>query len=106
MLADIADLGGTDPELLADEEFAELLTTAVRADYQAFNRYDLQSRCPHWCRHPRRSAAATTTGSEPMCCGSWERHTAGTFALSLYDGGHFYVNDHVDAVAAQVNADA
>jgi surfactin synthase thioesterase subunit len=33
MLADIADLGGTDPALLADEEFAELLTTAMRADY-------------------------------------------------------------------------
>src|ERR1700729_3585468 len=28
MLADIADLGGTDPALLADEEFAELLTAA------------------------------------------------------------------------------
>lgn len=40
LLADIADLGGTDPELLADEEFSELLTTAVRADYEAFNRYD------------------------------------------------------------------
>ena len=39
LLADIADLGGTDPELLADEEFAELLITAIRADYQAINRY-------------------------------------------------------------------
>src|ERR1700727_491512 len=40
VLAELADLGGTDPELLADEEFSELLTTAMRADYQAFNRYE------------------------------------------------------------------
>src|ERR1700758_4327695 len=40
LLADIADLGGTDPDLLADDEFAELITTAVRADYRAINRND------------------------------------------------------------------
>jgi surfactin synthase thioesterase subunit len=25
--------------------------------------------------------------------------------LFLYDGGHFYLNEHIDAVAARVNAD-
>ncbi len=39
MLADIVDLGGTDARLLEDEDFLELLLPAVRADYQAFNRY-------------------------------------------------------------------
>lgn len=103
LLADIADLGGTDPELLADEEFSELLTTAVRADYRAFNGYDpspdvridsdihvLGGRDDH--------RIATDVLQR------WEGHTAGSFAMSLYDGGHFYVYDHVDAVAAQVNA--
>jgi hypothetical protein len=32
-------------------------------------------------------------------------YTAGSFQLSFYDGGHFYVNEHIEAVAAQVNAD-
>jgi surfactin synthase thioesterase subunit len=35
----------------------------------------------------------------------WETHTAGAFELSLYDGGHFYLNEHLDDVAARVNAD-
>ncbi len=39
LLVDIADFGGTDADLLADPEFAELLVTAMRADYQAINRY-------------------------------------------------------------------
>ncbi|HEV7361673.1 MAG TPA: alpha/beta fold hydrolase [Mycobacterium sp.] len=103
VLADLADLGGTDPELLADEEFSELLTTAMRADYQAFNRYD--------------PSPDIRIGTDIHVLGGrddhrietdvlrlWERHTAGSFELSLYDGGHFYVYDHVEAIAAQVNA--
>ncbi|RAU91800.1 thioesterase [Mycobacterium colombiense] len=103
LLADIADLGGTDPELLADEEFSELLTTAVRADYQAFNGYDPSP-------DVRIGADIHVLGGHDdhrIATGvlrQWERHTAGSFALSLYDGGHFYVYDHVQAIAAQVNA--
>ncbi|PRC50230.1 thioesterase, partial [Mycobacterium sp. ITM-2017-0098] len=39
LLADIVDLGGTDARLLDDDDFLQLLLPAVRADYQAFNRY-------------------------------------------------------------------
>ena len=42
VLADMIDLGGTDPVLLEDEEFVELLVKAVQADYQALNAYS----CP------------------------------------------------------------
>lgn len=103
LLADIADLGGTDPELLADEEFSELLTTAVRADYQAFNGYDPSPDVRIGAdihvlggHHDHRIATGVLR--------QWERRTAGSFAMSLYDGGHFYLYDHVETVAAQVNA--
>ena len=39
-------------------------------------------------------------------CGSGRSTPPASFELFLYDGGHFYLNDHVEAVAAQVNADA
>jgi surfactin synthase thioesterase subunit len=105
LLADMADLGGTDPDLLADQEFAELLTTAVRADYRAINRYDCARGvriradiCVLGARDDHRVDAAALR--------LWESHTAGAFELSLYDGGHFYLNEHIDAVAARVNANA
>jgi surfactin synthase thioesterase subunit len=104
VLADLADLGGTDPELLADEEFSELLATAMRADYQAFNRYDPSPDI-------RIAADIHVLGGRDDhrididVLRQWERHTAGSFGLSLYDGGHFYVYDHVDAIAARVNTD-
>ena len=105
LLADIADVGATDPDLLADEEFAELITTAVRADYQAINRYAC-------ARGVRIRADVCVLGAhdddrvDAEALRLWERHTAGAFELFLYDGGHFYLNEHIDAVAAQVNADA
>ncbi len=105
LLADIADLGGTDPELLADEEFAELLATAVRADYRAVNRYE----CAPGVRiraDIRVLGARDDHRVDPAALRLWEKHTAGAFELFLYKGGHFYLNEHIEAVARRVNADA
>ncbi len=104
LLADIADLGGTDPELLADEEFAELITTAVRADYQAVNRYD----CAPGVRIRADIGVLGARDDhrvDPAALRLWENHTAGAFELTLYDGGHFYLDEHLDAVAGRVNDD-
>ncbi|MGH3675901.1 MAG: thioesterase II family protein [Mycobacterium sp.] len=102
LLADMVDLGGTDPRLLADADFVDLLLPAVRADYQAFNRYSCG-------RYVAIGADLHTLGgrsdhriSEDMLQ-EWKFHTAGAFTLSLFDGGHFYVNDHVDAVAQLID---
>ncbi|MEZ0367303.1 thioesterase II family protein [Mycobacterium sp. pUA109] len=102
--ADMADLGGTDPRLLADEEFAELLTVAVRGDYHALNRY----RCgPDVAIRADIHAVGGRTDHrvDAESLRRWARHTTGAFGLSFYDGGHFYLNEHIEAVAAQVNAD-
>jgi surfactin synthase thioesterase subunit len=105
LLVDIADLGGTDADLLADEEFAELLVTAVRSDYQVINRYN--------CLPDTRIAAdISVLGArddhrvDATELQRWEDHTDGAFDLSWYHGGHFYLDEHINAVAARVNADA
>jgi surfactin synthase thioesterase subunit len=103
LLAELADLGGTDPALLEDDEIAELLTAAMHADYQAINRYDCAAGVRiradigvlGACDDHRVDVAALRL---------WEHHTTGAFELSLYDGGHFYLNERIDAVAARVNA--
>ena len=99
----MVDLGGTDPRLLADEDFVELLVRAVRADYEAFNRYscgpDVRIRADihvlggsHDHRVDRAHVAAL---------GDPHRERV---HLLMFDGGHFYVNEHTDAVAELVNA--
>jgi mycobactin phenyloxazoline synthetase len=104
VVADMVDLGGTDPVLLEDEEFVELLVKAVQADYRALNVYS--------CRPDVRiSADIHAVGgnrdhriSREMLAG-WETHTSGRFTLSDFDGAHFYLNDHLDAVVRMVSAD-
>ena len=103
ILAEMVDLGGTDPQLLADDDFVELLLMAVRADYAAFNRYE--------CAADIRIAADIhTLGGErdhridEDMLRRWQAHTGGAFTVSMFDGGHFYLNEHTGEVAELVNA--
>lgn len=104
VLADMLYLGGTDQRLLDDEDFLELLVRAVRADYQAMARYSC--------------AAEVRIGADIHALGGtddhrvardhlqrWGIHTTGRFTADLFDGGHFYLDDHVDTVAQLVSAD-
>jgi len=104
LLLDVADLGGTDADLLADPEFAELLVTAIRSDSQAINRYSCDSDV-----RIRADISALGADGDPRVSAAnlelWGDHTAGAFDLSWYDGGHFYLDNHIDAVIARVNAD-
>ncbi|MBE1549023.1 surfactin synthase thioesterase subunit [Mycobacterium sp. OAS707] len=102
VLADMVDLGGTDPRLLADEDFVDLLLRAVRADYEAFNRYSCAP-------DVRIDADIHVLGGshdhrvDRDMLQRWETHTEGVFTLLMFDGGHFYLNEHTDAVAELVN---
>lgn len=104
LLADLTDLGGTDPQLLADEEFAELVTIAARSDYAVLNRYH----CPAGVRIRGDIHAVAGRHDHRVDVRSlreWAAHTEGAFTLSLFDGGHFYVNQHIDALANRVITD-
>jgi surfactin synthase thioesterase subunit len=102
VVADMVDLGGTDPRLLADEDFVELLIRAVLADYEAFNRYscapDVQIRADI---HVLGGSHDHRVDRDMLQ--RWEAHTAKAFTLLMFDGGHFYINEHTDAVAELVN---
>ncbi|MDY6995246.1 MAG: thioesterase domain-containing protein [Actinomycetota bacterium] len=101
LIADIVDLGGTDARLLDDEDFLELLLPAVRADYRAFHGYQCG-------RDVRIGADIHVLGGrddhrvELNQLHGWEFHTDSAFTLTMFDGGHFYVDDHLDEVAELV----
>lgn len=104
LLADLADMGGTDPRLLADEEFAELLTNAARCDYEVLNRYD----CGAGVRIHADIHAVGGRQDRRVDARSlhrWARHTDGSFTSSFFDGGHFYINEHINTMANRVITD-
>lgn len=103
IVASMVDLGGTDPLLLADEDFIDLLVRAVRADYLALNRYA----CEPEVRI--RADIHTLAGRDDHRVSQdvlrrWQSHTEGAFTSSVLHGGHFYINDNFDAVAELINA--
>jgi mycobactin phenyloxazoline synthetase len=105
VLADMLDLGGTDPELLEDEEFVELLVQAVRADYRALNAYS----CGPDVRIGADIHAIGGDGDHRITrdmLAAWRTHTSGRFTQTGFAGGHFYLSDHLDALARMVGADA
>lgn len=102
ILAEMVDLGGTDPALLADDDFVELLLTAVRADYAAFNRYACDAEVTIAADIYALGGESDHRISEDMLR-RWEAHTTGAFTCSMFDGGHFYLNSQLEDVAELVN---
>jgi surfactin synthase thioesterase subunit len=102
--AELADLGGTDPRLLADDDFVELLLQAIRADYRAWNRYacepGVQIDADIYAVGGRRDHRITEAQLR-----AWQTHTRNAFVLSLFDGGHFYLNDHTEVLGELMGAD-
>lgn len=102
IIAEMVDLGGTDAQLLADEDFVELLLMAVRADYAAFNRYSCGA-------DVRVGVDIHTLGGrrdhriDENMLRRWESHTTGAFTCSMFDGGHFYINEHTADIAELIN---
>lgn len=75
---------------------------AVRADYRALSGYTCGSDEQidadiHALRGDRDHRIS------PQWSQRWASHTTGRFTLSTFEGGHFYLDDHLDEVAALVS---
>ncbi|GAA3892217.1 thioesterase II family protein [Streptomyces sedi] len=101
LVAEIRTLNGTDPAFLEDEELLRMILPVVRNDYRAIETYRYQS-------GPRLSCPLTALlGDADPKAGideamGWRDHTTGAFHFLSYPGGHFYLNDRIDAVGRQI----
>lgn len=104
IIADLRELGGTDPLLLEDPEFVELLVPAIRADYQALNRY---TSVPGDSIDVDISVIGAERDDrvELVALKRWEAHTARRFDMHLLDGGHFFLFENLDDVVKIVSSD-
>ncbi|TXS01738.1 thioesterase [Streptomyces sp. col6] len=97
LIARVRSLGGTDPAVLADPDLLDLVLPALRGDYAALAGYVPGGgtlACP---------VVALTGDSDPEAppqdVRAWSEHTTGPFELRVLTGGHFFLNDHLPAVA-------
>ncbi|KJS52935.1 thioesterase II family protein [Streptomyces rubellomurinus] len=103
LLREITRLGGTDERILAVPALREVILPSLRADYTAIETY----RCEPDATVPQ-PIIALVGESDPNAtvdqAAPWARHTTGGFDLRVFPGGHFYVAEQVEAVAALITA--
>ncbi|MFG2622739.1 thioesterase II family protein [Streptomyces sp. NPDC048507] len=101
VLAEVRGLGGTDRATLENPEILEMVLPALRADYRALATYEWRP------AEPLATPVSVLVGdADPVVtveeARRWREHTRGAFDLRVFRGGHFYLNDHLDGVAAAV----
>ncbi|TCK24583.1 thioesterase II family protein [Pseudonocardia endophytica] len=97
-------LNGTSAEVLASRDIMRMALPALKADYAAVDAYS----CPATATVDAPILALGGDADPIVTPGDlygWAAHTTGGLSVTLFAGGHFYLNDDVDLVAGAV-ADA
>lgn len=103
LVAELRKLSGTDTALLDDEELLQMILPAIRGDYRAIERYrytpGLTVNCPISALVGEADPRATLDEVR-----AWAGHTTAPFDLHTFEGGHFYLAEKTDEVAAVIRA--
>ncbi|MBF6286126.1 thioesterase II family protein [Nocardia cyriacigeorgica] len=98
LLDHLAALNGTGTDVLASREIMRMTLPALKADYAAFDRYD----CGPDVKIQARMHILGGSDDEHVTARhlrDWAQHSDRDVTVSLFDGGHFYLNDHVADIA-------
>jgi surfactin synthase thioesterase subunit len=97
ILNHLAALEGTDTVVFANREVMRLALPVIKADYAAFDAYscapDIKVVAPIHVMAGDQDPDITLGDLY-----GWGKHT-GTIKVTMFDGGHFYLLSHIDAVA-------
>lgn len=105
LIAEVRRLAGTNARVFDDEELVRMVLPAIRADYRAAETYRYRPgpalSCP---------LTALTGDADPKASveevGQWRERTTGPFSLRVFSGGHFFLSDNRNAVAAVVSGES
>jgi pyochelin biosynthesis protein PchC len=97
MLARLEKLGGLQVEAMANPELREVVLPILRADYRLIETYrpareqrmDVPVLAAVGDRDPEVAVADVQ---------AWQEATTGDFTLEIFDGDHYYVDDHAETL--------
>lgn len=92
LVEELRSVGGTDPVYLENKHLRASILFAVRGDYTAVETHPRSSGvldCPLTMLVGDDDPHTTVAEAE-----HWRDHTAGDFALRVFEGGHFYLDQH------------
>ncbi|MEU7699641.1 alpha/beta fold hydrolase [Streptomyces sp. NPDC039028] len=101
LVAKLAELQGTDPRVLADEEVLRMALPAIRNDYRAAATYTWRPGAPLAC-----PITVLTGSADPHVptdgALAWHGLTTGETAFRSFPGGHFYLTEQAEAVCRTI----
>jgi pyochelin biosynthetic protein PchC len=104
ILSDMAELGGTQSEVLNEPDLREMLLHILRNDYLLIDRY----RPPSDAAPIGADILALIGDSDPQVdekqVKAWASVTTGAFEWCAFPGGHFYLTDHARRVVELATA--
>ncbi|WP_327713895.1 alpha/beta fold hydrolase (plasmid) [Streptomyces sp. NBC_00464] len=102
IIDELRSVGGTDPVYLENKHLRASILFAVRGDYTAIETHPratgVRLDCPITMLVGTEDPHTTIAEAE-----AWEQHTTGEFALHVFQGGHFYLDEHRQKVADLVS---
>ncbi|MEZ0492065.1 thioesterase II family protein [Kineococcus sp. TBRC 1896] len=101
LVAEVVRLGGTSPEVLADEGFRRLVLGYVRADYRLVETYVPRRRVPLTCPVTAYVGDADPEVT-PQQAARWADVTAAGCDVRTFPGDHFYLVPQRRAVVADL----
>lgn len=100
----IIEYKGFPSELLENSEFMGIVLPILRADFQVSECFDRENR--DLIAPISGPLLALGARSDPWLnkntLEGWRDYTAGTFSSHWFEGGHFYINDHIHAIVERV----
>lgn len=101
LVTEVMSMDAAASELLADETFLELVMPAIRNDYAAVAHYRYVAgpdvSCPIVALVGDTDSHVTRDQAQ-----AWAGHTSGPFELRSFHGGHFYLDNHRDAIVSML----
>jgi len=98
LIADLRKQGGTPEEVFASPELMRITLDALGADYRVCESFTCRARPP--LPLPVHVFAGRDDDIEPARIEAWSAEAGGPFTLDWFDGGHFFIREHEDAVVA------
>lgn len=92
----LTTLGGLPPEFLASPELLEFYLPIIRADFQLAEK---SSFAPQRINIPIYAMMGSQENTKEEI-GNWQNFTNAPFRYSLFEGGHFFIHEHAERIAA------
>jgi len=97
LLSMISTVTGANPEFLNDEQFAATILPTLRG-LKAVTGYESPPEAKVSCPIHAMMADNDELGTEELMS-PWQQRTTATFDLTVFNGGHFYMNDNLPQLA-------